>query len=240
MTTDPLEPRLRETLDAKAKPVGSLGRLEELAVRLGTVQQSTTPTVDRVAHLIFAGDHGIAAQGVSAYPQEVTRAMLGAFLGGGAAACVLARVVGAQLTVVDAGCPGEPVGNPDLVDARVGAGTADCTAGPAMTAEQCAQALAAGSRLAVATRAEVVGIGAMGIGLGAAQQQSEVGVLLGGPRPRVTASVRVAPRQVATVTSRTNSSAVRTPQSGQSQVGGTAVHAVPGAKPSRGAPVRTT
>lgn len=151
-------------LDGKAKPPRSLGRLEELAVQLGVLQGTTTPSAERVHHLVVAGDHGITAQGVSAYPAEVTRLMLAAFLGGGAAATVLARTLGVDLTVVDAGCAGEPVRHPDLVEVRVGPGTADSSRGPAMTREQCDAALAAGLRLGGEGAAEVVGLGEMGIG----------------------------------------------------------------------------
>src|SRR5258706_3430578 len=85
------------------KPAGALGRLETLAVELASLQHTDRPSADRVPITIFAGDHGIAAQGVSAYPQEVTIAMMANFAGGGAAISVLARELGSQLEVVDAG-----------------------------------------------------------------------------------------------------------------------------------------
>ncbi|MGL4177001.1 MAG: nicotinate-nucleotide--dimethylbenzimidazole phosphoribosyltransferase, partial [Dermatophilaceae bacterium] len=142
----------------------SLGRIEELAVQLALLQGTVAPTAERVRHLIVAADHGIAAQGVSAYPAEVTRLMVSTFLAGGAAASVFARTVGADVTVVDAGCAGEPVEYPGLVLARLGAGTADSSLGPAMTAAQRDDALAVGARLATAEPAEVVSLGEMGIG----------------------------------------------------------------------------
>ena len=109
----------RAALDAKTKPRGRLGRLEDLAVRIAEIRGTSTPGRLRAAVVVAAADHGVAAQGVSAYPQEVTAQMLANFASGGAAVCVLSRVAGAELRVFDLG---------------VGAGTADMTAGPAMSA----------------------------------------------------------------------------------------------------------
>jgi nicotinate-nucleotide--dimethylbenzimidazole phosphoribosyltransferase len=97
-------------LDAKTKPRGSLGRLEELAIRVAAIRGAATPGRLRAAVVVAASDHGVAGEGVSAYPQEVTRQMLANFSGGGAAVCVLAREAGASLRVVDAGV-GTPTGN---------------------------------------------------------------------------------------------------------------------------------
>jgi nicotinate-nucleotide--dimethylbenzimidazole phosphoribosyltransferase len=160
----PSASQIQAVIDGRTKPVGSLGRLEEIAVQLGVLQGTTAPSAQRVTHTIIAADHGIAAQGVSAYPPEVTRLMLSTFLSGGAAACVIAGVVGARLRVVDAGCAGQPLEHPDLVLARLGAGTADSSLGPAMSAAQCAEALAAGARIVTDDDAEVVSLGEMGIG----------------------------------------------------------------------------
>src|SRR5215468_2641965 len=85
------------------KPAGALGRLETLAIELAGLQHAERPHAERVPIIVFAGDHGIAAQGVSAYPQEVTIAMMANFAGGGAAIAVLARELGSTLEVVDAG-----------------------------------------------------------------------------------------------------------------------------------------
>src|SRR6266542_2769581 len=104
-------------LDAKTKPRGSLGRLEELACRIASVRRTAAPGQLRAAVVVAAADHGVAREGVSAYPQEVTRQMLANFNVGGAAVCVLARAAGAALRVVDAG---------------VGTPTASIAAGPAM------------------------------------------------------------------------------------------------------------
>ena len=138
------EEALRAAIDGKTKPPGSLGRVEDLAAQLARLQRSLTPTAETCRLTIFAGDHGIAAEGVSAFPQEVTRQMVLNFLGGGAAANVFARSVGAEIAVVDAGVAGEPLAHPDLVQARIGAGTANAAKGPAMGAHDCARALTRG------------------------------------------------------------------------------------------------
>ena len=139
-------------LDAKTKPRGSLGRLEDLAVRIADIRGSATPGRLRAAVVVAAADHGVAAHGVSAYPQEVTAQMLANFEAGGAAICVLARLAGAELRVFDLG---------------VGAGTADMTAGPAMTREQVRDRLDRGRQAAADLAAEgfgIVALGEMGIG----------------------------------------------------------------------------
>src|SRR4051794_22876349 len=117
---------LRRRLDEKTKPRGSLGRLEDLAVRVAAAG-GRLDALDPVI-VVVAGDHGVARQGVSAYPQEVTRQMLAAFAGGDAAVCVLARQGGADVVVVDAGVL-EPIDDPGVLDLRQGPGTADFTAG---------------------------------------------------------------------------------------------------------------
>lgn len=154
-------------LDNLTKPQGSLGRLETLAARLAAIGGGT-PRVDPARIYTCAGDHGVAAQGVSLFPQEVTRQMVHNFLAGGAAINVLTRVAGVDLRVVDAGCAGGPFPeHPRLIQAKVAPGTADFTQGPAMTRGQCEAALETGLRLAEAAHAEgyaTVGTGEMGIG----------------------------------------------------------------------------
>jgi nicotinate-nucleotide--dimethylbenzimidazole phosphoribosyltransferase len=154
---------LRARLDEKTKPRGSLGRLEDLAVRVAAAG-GRLDALDPVI-VVVAGDHGVARQGVSAYPQEVTRQMLAAFTGGDAAICVLARQAGADLVVVDAGVV-EPVDDPGVLDLRQGPGTADFTTGPAMTRGQAEAALAAGIELAdeLVRDHGLVALGEMGIG----------------------------------------------------------------------------
>jgi nicotinate-nucleotide--dimethylbenzimidazole phosphoribosyltransferase len=148
-------------LDRKTKPRGSLGRLEELATRLAAIRGAAVPEPMRAVIVVAAGDHGVAAEGVSAYPQEVTTQMLATFASGGAAVCVLARAAGADLVVVDAGTV-SPAVDPPVRDLRLGAGTANAVTGPAMSREQAADAVGRGSELA----AELVGAGAGLIALG--------------------------------------------------------------------------
>ena len=134
--------------DAKTKPRGSLGRLEELGCRIAEIRGFVPSSLQSVI-VVAAGDHGVAREGVSAYPSDVTKQMVANFEAGGAAINVLARRAGAELRIVDAG---------------VGTGTANMLETPAMTAEQVGQALADGEALAAALDADVVGLGEMGIG----------------------------------------------------------------------------
>lgn len=146
------------------KPAGSLGLLEMLAVQLAALQGRAAPSAERVAITVFAADHGIAARGVSAFPQLVTQQMIGNFAHGGAAISVLARALGARLEVVDVGSMNEGAVPAGVVDARVAAGTADFSHGPAMSTAQLEQALDAGR--AAVTRAGQIDLfiaGDMGI-----------------------------------------------------------------------------
>jgi nicotinate-nucleotide--dimethylbenzimidazole phosphoribosyltransferase len=154
---------VRRALDAKTKPRGSLGRLEDVAVQVAVACGTAAPGRLRPAIVVAAADHGVAAHGVSAYPQEVTQQMLATFASGGAAICVLAREAGAELVVVDAGVL-EPVDDPAVRQVRIRAGTADFTAGPAMTRAEALAALEAGTELARDLDAGIVALGDMGIG----------------------------------------------------------------------------
>jgi len=136
------------------KPTGSLGQLETLAVQLAALQGRETPSADRIAITVFAADHGVATRGVSAFPQAVTQQMIANFAGGGAAISVLARALDARLEVVDVGSCNAAAVPAGVVDARIAAGTADLSRGPAMTTAQLAQALDAG-RAAVARAGQV-------------------------------------------------------------------------------------
>lgn len=158
---------LRRIVDGKAKPPGALGRLEDLAVQLGAIQGRVDPRADRAFVLLFAGDHGLTEDGVSAYPREVTTAMVRLILDGRASVSALARATGAEVRVIDAGvaCSLEP--HPMLQASKVREGTRNAAREAAMTAEECAQALACGAeavRAAVAGGAEVIALGEMGIG----------------------------------------------------------------------------
>jgi nicotinate-nucleotide--dimethylbenzimidazole phosphoribosyltransferase len=156
----------QEELDAKTKPRGSLGELEALACRIAAARRTPAPGWLRAALVLAAGDHGYARRGVSAYPQEVTGQMLAAFASGGAAIDVLAREIGLRLVVVDAGVR-EPVDYPAIRPLRLGPGTADATAGPAMSRDDAVAGLLAGADIAEELAADGYGIvatGDMGIG----------------------------------------------------------------------------
>ncbi|TCO73970.1 nicotinate-nucleotide--dimethylbenzimidazole phosphoribosyltransferase [Rhodovulum euryhalinum] len=161
--TETLAAELKRRIDIKTKPPGSLGRIEALAAQIGLVQGSTAPRMARCQLTIFAADHGVATEGVSLFPQEVTRQMVLNFLSGGAAANVFARSVGADLRVVDAGVAGASFGLAGLIDRRIGAGTASFLTGPAMTAEQCDRALSEGRALGADGDWDAVAFGEMGI-----------------------------------------------------------------------------
>ncbi len=137
------------------KPPGSLGRLESLAVRLAAMQGRERPSLERVRIALFAADHGVAGEGVSAFPQAVTGQMLRNFSAGGAAICVLARGLGAELELVDLGTAGPPLDLPGVRRAQLGPGTANLARGPAMTGHQVAAALAEGR--AALVRAQAAG-----------------------------------------------------------------------------------
>jgi len=155
----------RRALDAKTKPRGSLGRLEALACRIAGITRSATPGRLEPAVVVAAADHGVAAEGVSAYPQEVTAQMLRTFAAGGAAVCVLARQAGARLLVVDVGVR-ELINHPGILDRRVRAGTANIAEEPAMSRAEAERALAVGIELAhdlADDGAGVIALGEMGI-----------------------------------------------------------------------------
>ena len=158
---------LKNKVDRKTKPLGALGQLESLAIQIGLVQQTMTPQLSQPQMLVFAGDHGAAKAGVSAYPQDVTWQMVENFLAGGAAINVFARQNGLALAVVDAGVAHDFGVRPGLIDAKVAAGTANYLEAPAMTREQCALAIARGTEIIrdlAAKGCNVVGFGEMGIG----------------------------------------------------------------------------
>lgn len=148
------------------KPPGSLGRLEEAAIRLAALQGCERPSLERIAITVFAGDHGVAAEGVSAFPQAVTVEMIKNFSRGGAAISVLSRALGAQLEVVDAGAVRDAGPLPGVVTQRAGGGTANFCCEAAMNPEQLATALDAGRDAiarAIAKGAQLFIGGEMGI-----------------------------------------------------------------------------
>jgi nicotinate-nucleotide--dimethylbenzimidazole phosphoribosyltransferase len=152
----------RRAYDGKTKPRGSLGRLEQLGVQIAEIRGFVPHSLD-AAVVVAAGDHGVAAEGVSAYPSEVTAQMVANFAAGGAAINVLARQAGARLVLVDAGVAG-PVDAPGVRVLRLGPGTASFTSGPAMTEDQARRGLEAGADLVDELGVDVVGLGEMGIG----------------------------------------------------------------------------
>ena len=148
------------------KPTGALGRLEQLAIELAGLQATERPRATRVPIIIFAGDHGIVAQGVSAYPQAVTIAMMANFASGGAAISVLARELGSTLEVVDAGTLAEAA-MPDIVTDKPRLGTRDFSAEAALTPAELAFAFEAGQRAVARAKAhqpDLLIFGEMGIG----------------------------------------------------------------------------
>lgn len=160
-------PEARQRLDRLTKPPGSLGRLEELAWRLCEISDRCPPRLDRAVIFTLAGDHGVVASGVSAYPQIVTAQMVENIARGGAAVSVLARWAGADVVVADLGVAAPIASHPAVVSARIAPGTRDMTAGPAMTREQARAAIETGIALVEAERArglDLVATGEMGIG----------------------------------------------------------------------------
>jgi nicotinate-nucleotide--dimethylbenzimidazole phosphoribosyltransferase len=158
---------LQHRLDTRTKPQGSLGRLETLAIRIGLTLQSEQPRFTQPRIMVFAGDHGIAPAGVSAFPQEVTAQMVMNYLSGGAAINVLARQLGLALAVIDAGVASPLEPTPGLIDRSLGRGTRNYMIEPAMTAEQRDVAIATGRELAAAAIADgsnALLLGEMGIG----------------------------------------------------------------------------
>ena len=164
-TTNPeLAARLERAIANKTKPPGSLGMLETVAHQLGLIQQTVEVELRKPAIIVFAADHGVVDEGISAYPQSVTWQMVENFLAGGAAINVFARQNGCALQVVDAGVNhvfGERAG---LVGRKVGLGTANFAKQAAMSRADCEAAIEHGMRLAAALEGNVVGFGEMGIG----------------------------------------------------------------------------
>ena len=169
--------QVQHKLDFKTKPVGSLGMLEQLALRIASIVGNDSPELTQPQMVVFAADHGLAAKGVSAYPVDVTWQMVENFLAGGAAVSVLARQNGVALNVVDCGVAKDfaareqdpdhklpQAGEPRLWRKKVAYGSADCSEGAAMTPEQCAHALRNGAELLKKLPGNALLLGEMGIG----------------------------------------------------------------------------
>ena len=158
---------LQHKIDFKTKPQGALGGLERLALQVGLIQQSLSPSLDAPHVAVFAGDHGAAKAGVSAFPQDVTWQMVENFLAGGAAINVFARANGLTLKVVDAGVAHDFGAREGLIDAKVAPGTRNFIEEAAMSPAERDTAIARGAALARALAAagcKVLGFGEMGIG----------------------------------------------------------------------------
>lgn len=159
--------QIQEKINSKTKPIGALGQLEQLALQVALHQQTLTPRFSQPHIVVFAASHGIAQEGVSAYPTEVTYQMVLNFLNGGAAINVFTRQHNINLCLVDAGVDYdfEPV--PKLIDAKIAYGTQSFLRGSAMSVEECQQCLSKGSELVQTiqkTGCNVIGFGEMGIG----------------------------------------------------------------------------
>ena len=149
------------------KPQGSLGRLEELSIQLAGIQGKPIPQIRHKAIITMAGDHGVVAEGISAFPQEVTAQMVYNFLGGGAGINVVARQVGARIIVVDMGIASKLEPYPQLLSRKIAPGTQNMTQGPAMTNQQAVKAVETGIEIVateVARGLDIVASGDMGIG----------------------------------------------------------------------------
>lgn len=158
---------LQHVIDTKTKPPGSLGRLESLGLQIGLIQRTVRPRIERPAMIVFAGDHGIAAEGVSPFPQEVTVQMVANFIAGGAAINALSKASGMTLEVVDAGVASASPAAEGFVDAAIRrGGTRNFAHEPAMTRDEALQAIARGAervRHHAALGTNVIGFGEMGI-----------------------------------------------------------------------------
>lgn len=164
VANDGLQAAVARRWNSLTKPPGSLGRLETLLEQLALAAGSPRPTVARKTMVVFCADHGVTAEGISAYPKEVTGQMLLNFLAGGAAINVLCRQFGIAPLIVDAGVAGDPVAG--TLDLRLGRGTANFVKEPAMSVEAAEQALSNGVALAQRLREErdIAAVGEMGIG----------------------------------------------------------------------------
>lgn len=164
---EPLMQQAQRRLDQLTKPLGSLGRLEAIARQLVGIRRELRPHVAEKVIITMAADHGVAVEGVSAYPQAVTAQMVANFLRGGAGINVLARHVGARIVVVDMGVAAALAPHPQLVSRTIRAGTSNFAHGPAMTREEASAAIAAGCEITqreIERGADLIGTGDMGIG----------------------------------------------------------------------------
>ena len=159
--------KARQRLDNLTKPRGSLGRLEEMAARVVAIREEERPSLGKKEVFVFAGDHGVVSDGVSAYPQEVTGLMVRNFLNGGAGINVLARAAGASVSVIDIGMKENLEDADGLIKKNVRRATENIVSGPAMSREEAEKAIDVGIEMAdnaFANGAVMVAAGEMGIG----------------------------------------------------------------------------
>ncbi len=157
----------RARQDILTKPQGSLGRLEELSIQLAGIQGKPLPQIRHKAVVTMAGDHGVTAEGVSAYPKKVTAQMVANFLRGGAGINVIARSIGARVVVVDMGVAANLDPTPELISRKVAPGTQNMCQGSAMTTEQALRAIEFGIEIVISEIGkglDIIGTGDMGIG----------------------------------------------------------------------------
>lgn len=165
--SDNISHDLQHKIDTKTKPLGSLGRLEEIAMRIGLIQRTLSPKLERPTIILFAADHGIAVEGVSAYPPQVTKEMVLNFLNEGAAINIFCRLYGINIRIVDAGVNHIFPKNGKLVDAKIGMGTNSFLRRDAMTLMQAEEAVSKGAERVDEEYREgcnIIGFGEMGIG----------------------------------------------------------------------------
>ena len=161
--------KLQHKIDNKTKPLGSLGQLEGLALQIGQILGTESPQLDQPQMLVFAGDHGLTARGVSAFPSDVTWQMVENFIAGGACVSVLAKANNIALNVVDCGVnhaflDAAQTPRAGLLSAKIANGTADSSIAPAMTAAQCQQAIENGMAIVKNLPGNAILLGEMGIG----------------------------------------------------------------------------
>jgi len=162
-----LEKELQHKIDYKTKPLGALGELEKIALKIGLIQSSLSPQLSKPHMLVFAGDHGAAADGLSAYPPEVTYQMVLNFLNGGAAINVFCDQHDLDLSIVDAGVNGDFEPHQKLINRKIAYGTNSFIIDKAMTRTQCEKALTSGIQLVDEVKnngTNIIGFGEMGIG----------------------------------------------------------------------------
>lgn len=167
MTKEELIQALQHKIDNKTKPTGSLGQLERIAMQLGLIQQTLSPKLENPAMFVFAADHGLADEGISPYPKEVTWQMAMNFMNGGAAINVFCHQHDIQIKIVDAGVDFDFPEDSPIIRAKIARGTRNMRHEPAMTTDECQKALEQGAKLVreeYEKSCNIIGFGEMGIG----------------------------------------------------------------------------